>query len=120
MIVGAWVRGAVRQVALACLLTVAACGSGGSGGQHTFNLPAGSELDTVPGDRVLLVVESKNQCGDSRSCVATPIPAPTPGPGGGCDIGNGFAIMPGNLRPTISRISRQRVAATMRLSTSLG
>lgn len=89
MIVGAWVRGAVRQVALACLLTVAACGSGGSGGQHTFNLPAGSELDTVPGDRVLLVVESKNQCGDSRSCVATPIPAPTPGPGGGCDIGNG-------------------------------
>jgi 6-phosphogluconolactonase (cycloisomerase 2 family) len=70
---------------------MAACGGGGgSGGQHTFNLPAGSEFDTTPSDRVLLVVESKNQCGDSRSCVATPVPpAPTPGPGGGCDVGNG-------------------------------
>jgi hypothetical protein len=88
MNVGAWGTSAARCAGLALLVTVAACG-GGSGGQHTFDLPPGTALDTVPSDRVLLVVEAKNQCGDSRSCVTTPVPAPTPGPGGGCDIGNG-------------------------------
>src|SRR6266404_120509 len=88
MIIGTWRRGAGRYAALALLVTVAACGGSG-GGQHTFDLPAGTELDTTASDRVLLVVESKNQCGDSRSCVATPQPVATPGAGGGCDLGNG-------------------------------
>jgi hypothetical protein len=84
----AWGRRAARCAGSALLVTVAACGGGG-GGQHTFDLPPGTAFDTTPSDRMLLVVESKNQCGDSRSCVATPVPAPTPGPGGGCDVGKG-------------------------------
>lgn len=90
MSIGAWRRGAGRCAGLALLVTVAACGGSGSS-QHTFNLPAGTELDTTASDRVLLAVESKNQCGDSRSCVATPQPGATPGPSGGCDVGNGNA-----------------------------
>src|SRR5438552_19046240 len=90
MSIGAWRRGAGRCAGLALLVTVAACGGSGSS-QHTFNLPAGTELDTTASDRVLLAVESKNQCGDSRSCVATPQPGATPGPSGGCDLGNGNA-----------------------------
>jgi len=91
MSTGAWRRGAGRWASLAVLVTAAACGSGGSS-QHTFNLPPGTEFDTTASDRVLLAVESKNQCGDSRSCIATPQPGATPGPGGGgCDIGDGNA-----------------------------
>jgi hypothetical protein len=89
MITGAWRRGAGRCAGLALFVTAAACGGGSGGGQHTFNLPAGTELDTTPSDRVLLVVESKNQCGDSRSCATTPQPVTTPGTSGGCDLGSG-------------------------------
>jgi hypothetical protein len=89
MIIGAWRRRAARGAGLALLVTAATCGGGGSSGQHTFDLPPGSALDTTPSDRMLLVVEAKNQCGDSGTCIATPVPAPTPGAGGGCDVGNG-------------------------------
>ncbi len=92
MSTGAWGRRVARYAGLALLVGAAACGGGSSDNSHTFDLPAGTQFDTVASSRALAVVESKNQCADSGSCVVMPAPSPTPGPlGGGCDVGNGNA-----------------------------
>lgn len=85
---GAGGRRAARCAGLVLLTMAAACGGGGGSSQHTFDLPPGTAFDTAPSDRVLLVVESKNQCRENGTCAATPIPAATPGPAT-CDIGSG-------------------------------
>jgi len=90
MSTGAWGSRVARYVGLALLLGLAACGGSSSDNSHTFDLPAGTSFDTVASNQMLLVVESKNHCGDSGSCISTPLPSPTPGlAGGGCDTGNG-------------------------------
>jgi hypothetical protein len=90
MSLGAWGSRVARFAGVTLFVGTAACGGGGGSSDHTFNLPAGTAFDTAASDRVLLVVESQNQCGGDNTCVATPDPAATPGPaGGGCDIGNG-------------------------------
>jgi hypothetical protein len=92
MSTGAWGSRVARHVGLVLLLGLAACGSSSSGNDntHTFDLPPGTAFDTTPSNQMLLVVEAHNQCGNSRSCVATPLPSPTPGPAGVvCDTGSG-------------------------------
>jgi 6-phosphogluconolactonase (cycloisomerase 2 family) len=88
MITGAWGRRAARCAGLALLTAAAACGGGGGSNQHTFDLPAGTAFDATASDRVLLVVEAKNQCGDVGNCAPTPAPEATPA-AGTCDVGNG-------------------------------
>jgi hypothetical protein len=56
-------------VALACCV-VTACASGGK--DRNFDLPAGEEFDAVGSDKVLVVVEAHNECGDVGNCVAAP------------------------------------------------
>ncbi len=84
MNIGAWGRRAARRAGLVLVIGILGCGGGG-GSKHTFDLPAGSEFDTVASDRVLLVVESRNQCRDSGDCAPTPAPTPA----SACDVGNG-------------------------------
>lgn len=66
-------------VVLACCL-LAACASGGK--DRSFDLPAGEELDATPSNRVMVVVEAHNECGDVGNCV---VPAPT----SPCHLGDG-------------------------------
>jgi hypothetical protein len=61
-----------------CVL-VAACASGGK--DRDFSLPAGTELDRNRSDKVLVVVESQNECGADNPCVSTPA--------GPCHLGDG-------------------------------
>jgi hypothetical protein len=69
------------------LLVVAGCGGGGN---SRFELPPGSEFDAVASERVLLVVESGNECTSQRNCAPTPAATPTPGGAGvACDLGHG-------------------------------
>jgi hypothetical protein len=68
---------ATSFVVLASLL--AACASGGK--DRDFSLPAGNELDGVRSEKVLVVVEARNECQDDGVCV----PAPTTP----CHLGEG-------------------------------
>jgi 6-phosphogluconolactonase (cycloisomerase 2 family) len=82
---------AARGGAVAMMLMTLAVGCGGGGGgddEHTFDLPPGTAFDSAASERVLLVVESKNQCRDNGTCAATPAPGATPTPAG-CDLGDG-------------------------------
>ena len=65
-------------MALGCL-QLTACAGGGK--DRNFSLPAGTEFDGVRSDKVLVVVESQNQCDPSRDCVAVPV--------GPCHLGQG-------------------------------
>ena len=65
-------------VLLACCL-LAACASGGK--DRSFDLPAGEEFDATASNRVLVVTEAHNECGDVGNCVPT-----APGP---CHLGDG-------------------------------
>ncbi len=86
--IGAWGTRAARWAGLVLLASAIGCGGGSGNSKHTFNLPDGTTFDTDASNRVLLVVESRNQCHDSGDCAATPIPGTTPVPGA-CDVGNG-------------------------------
>ena len=81
-------RCVARGAAVAMLVVTAGCGGGGGSDQHTFDLPPGTAFDSAASDRVLLVVESKNQCGDNGTCAATPVPGATPAPAS-CDVSAG-------------------------------
>lgn len=65
-------------VAFAALL-VTACAGGGK--DRDFSLPSGSELDTVRSDKVLVVVEARNECSDDGNCA--------PNPASPCHLGDG-------------------------------
>jgi hypothetical protein len=52
-------------------LCLAACAGGGK--DRDFSLPAGSELDGLRSEKVLVVVESRNECGDDGNCVPAPV-----------------------------------------------
>ena len=65
-------------VALGCLL-LTACAGGGK--DRDFSLPAGSELDAGRSEKVLVVVESLNECGSEIPCVSNPLSP--------CDLGDG-------------------------------
>lgn len=73
--------GAVARTlaAVAVSLLVTACAGGGK--NRDFSLPAGSALDSVKSDKVLVVVESHNECRDDGSCVTVP--------SGPCHLGQG-------------------------------
>jgi len=60
-------------------LLLTACAGGGK--DRNFSLPAGKELDGIRSDRVLVVVESQNECGSDNSCVSVPA--------GPCHLGDG-------------------------------
>jgi hypothetical protein len=69
----------VGRAAIAGLtLLVAACGDDKG---PPFSMPPGVEFDTTRADRVLVVVESQNMCGDIGDCVPV-----NPGP---CHLGDG-------------------------------
>ena len=65
-------------VALGCLLLMA-CAGGGK--DRNFSLPAGTELDSGRSDKVMVVVESQNQCDNDNACVTVPA--------GPCHLGKG-------------------------------
>jgi hypothetical protein len=75
-------------VALLMTLAIGGCGGGGGDDEHTFDLPPGTAFDAEAGDRLLLVVESQNECRDKGTCAASPVPGATPGLAG-CDVGDG-------------------------------
>ncbi len=60
-------------------LVLAACG--GSGKDRSFELPAGEEFDATRSGKVLVVVESTNECDPARDCV--------PAPSSPCHLGQG-------------------------------
>lgn len=69
----------VRSAALVALtLVVAACGNDPGG---PFVMPAGEEFDAFAADRVLVVVESQNECASLGACVPK-LESP-------CDLGDG-------------------------------
>ncbi len=69
-----------RSVAPVALLVLASACAGGSK-DRDFSLPAGSELDGSRSDKVLVVVEARNECGNDGNCV--------PVPDGPCHLGDG-------------------------------
>ena len=82
-LMGTTVRGGAAAarvaVVLACCL-LAACASGGK--DRSFELPAGEELDATPSNKVLVVVEAHNECGNVGNCVVPPPTSP-------CHLGDG-------------------------------
>jgi hypothetical protein len=79
MIVGRYGR---LLAALALATLVAACGGGGGDSDdRDFQLPAGTEFDTVRSGRALVVVEARNEC-DGGECTGVPVVGP-------CDVGEG-------------------------------
>ncbi len=61
-------RGRVSLATIALAFAVASCGGGG-GKNRSFQLPAGTEFDATPSDRVLIAVETHNEC-TAGECVA--------------------------------------------------
>src|SRR4051812_905273 len=59
---------AVTIVLLALLTT--SCGGGGGGKNRNFELPAGTAFDTTRSGRVLVAVETHNECDDDHECAA--------------------------------------------------
>ena len=70
---------AASVAVLAALLLSSACAGGGK--DRNFSLPPGEEFDTVRSDKVLVVVEAKNECANLGFCAPV-----TDGP---CHLGNG-------------------------------
>ena len=65
------------------MLIAAACGNGKDA---TFDLPPGASFDSVRGDRVLIVVEAKNDCQSQGNCASDATAAADPA---ACDLGQG-------------------------------
>jgi hypothetical protein len=63
-----------RAVAPAVLgaVSLVVFGCAGGGKDRDFTLPAGTELDTVRSDKVLVVVEARNECEHDGLCVPVP------------------------------------------------
>lgn len=73
-----------RSAAPAALFMAASfvfCACAGGGKDRNFTLPAGAELDSVRSDKVLVVVEARNECEHDGLCV--------PAPEGSCHLGDG-------------------------------
>ncbi len=66
-------------LAITAAVVVSACAGGGK--NRDFSLPAGENLDSVRSDKVMVVVESHNECGNDNNCVAVP--------SGPCHLGSG-------------------------------
>ena len=73
-------RGAFAAAALTLSLLLAGCGSNG-GKDRSFQLPPGTEFDAARSGRVLVAVETHNDCTAEAECAA-----PTSGP---CELGAG-------------------------------
>jgi len=73
-------RTVCRAACVALALAVASCGSGG-GKDRGFQLPPGTEFDTIRSGNVVVAVETHNDCTIEAECAA-----PTSGP---CELGAG-------------------------------
>jgi hypothetical protein len=73
--------GSVAMPLLMVLVSMSIVACAGGGKDRNFELPAGNELDSVRSDKVLVVVESHNDCDDDGTCVPTAA--------GPCHLGDG-------------------------------
>ncbi len=73
------VRSVAPAVLVAATLLVSACAGGGK--DRDYTVPAGTELDRVRSEKVLVVVEARNECEHDGLCA--------PAPSGPCHLGDG-------------------------------
>lgn len=73
--------GSMATALLVALVSLGLAACAGGGKDRNFELSPGSELDGVRSDKVLVVVESRNECDDDGNCV--------PQPGSPCHLGDG-------------------------------